>query len=402
MISFFHISGVTHFFEFCNWLLSLEKKLDGYFQVILPINNSDMDKVKKGGMFQLWCVLLTVLVVSVFAGVAMQISTIVSSNSRASLIHPGPSIGNAVSSILPGFNTKGIAGHRARVSGYDGIVRLDKEVISHLKDQYGKALNNPKVQVQAIEEIQQLLVTQYPENFQEKIGEAVKLVFPDNVEQLMKMSSKVARYDTWLNGVWATLLTKGAQERQGIIRGKRSEIFGPEADKIWPDNVKAETINKVLKGLNRVKGASLIQKLAFLHDTIHQEYASDADAYIKDHQQDLLDRFFKLESVQSDLKGMQPQVRRQNLRAIRQAFGMDNSTLAHWDTLEKARDERWEKGVLYMKDRQQVIDSVPGELREIVLNELRQKYFGSEAATVAGEEKTGYFRFKVMRLYGLR
>ena len=47
------------------------------------------------------------------------------------------------------------------------------------------------------------------------------------------------------------------------------------------------------------------------------------------------------------------------------------------------------------------MDSVPGELRVIVLNELRQKYFGNEAATVAGEEKAGYFRFKVKRLYGL-
>ena len=371
------------------------------FQVILPINNSDMDKVKTDGMIQLWSVLLTVLAVSVFTGVVMQLGTVFSFNSRASLIHPGSGIGNAVSPILPDAGTKGIAGHRARVSGHDGKVRLDKEVVSYLKDKYGKGLNSPKVQVQAIEEIQQLLESQYPQNYQEKMGEAIKLVFPDNTDQLMKMSSKVARYDMWLKGAWATLLTKGAQEREGIIRGKRSEIFGPEADKIRPDNLKAETTSQVLKGLNKVKGASLKQKLAFLHDTIQQEYASDADAYIKGHQQDLLESFFKLESVQSDLKRMQPQERRQNLQAIRQAFGMDESTLAHWDTLDKVRDERWEKGVLYMKERQQVMDSVPGGLREIVLNELRQKYFGNEAATVAGEEMAGYFRFKVKRLYGL-
>ena len=261
-------------------------------------------------------------------------------------------------------------------------VRLDKEVISHLKDRYGKGLNSPMVQVQVIEQIQQLLETQYPQNYQEKMGEAIKLVFPDNTEGLMKMWSKVARYDLWLKGAWATLLTKGAKEREGIIRGKRSEIYGPDADKIWPDNLKAETISQVLKGLNKVKGASLKEKLAFLNDSIHQEYVSDADAYIKDHQQDLINRFFKLESVQSDLKKMQPQERRQNLRAIRQAFGMDESTLAHWDKLEKVRDERWEKGVLYMRDRQQVMDSVPVELREIVLHELRQKYFGNEATTV--------------------
>jgi hypothetical protein len=382
-------------------ILCLKKSLDIFLDT-LPIKNTTMDKLKDANMIQIWRVLMSVLVVSVFAGVAMQLSTILSFNPGASLIHPGSRIVNALSSILPHVNTNGIAGHRARVSGQDGKVRLDREVILYLKDQYGKALNNPKVQVQAIEEIQQLLETEYPRNYQEKMGEAIKLVFPDNTEQLMKMVSKVARYDLWLKGALATQLIKGAQEQETIIRSKRSEIFGPDAEKIWPDNQRAETISKVLKGLNKVRGASLKQKLDFLHDTIHQEYASDADAYIKAHQQELMEGFFRLESVQSDLKRMQPQERRQNLRAIRQAFGMDESALAHWDALEKARDARWETGLSYMKDRQEVMDSVPGELRETVLNELRRKYFGSEAATVAGEEKAGYFRFKVKRVYGLR
>jgi hypothetical protein len=368
----------------------------------LPIKNTTMDKVKDAIMIRPWSVLMTVLVVSVFAGVAMQISTIVSFNFRAPLIHRGAGMENAVRSILPGAGPKGIAGHRARVSEIDGRVRLDKEVVLYLKNQYGKGLNSPRVQIQVIEEIRHLLETQYQENYQEKMGDAIRLVFPDNADRLMKMSGRVARYDVWLKSVWATLPNKGRKDREGIIRDKRSEIFGPDADNIWPDDLKAKTISKVLNGLNKVKGASLRQKLAFLLDTVRQEYASDADAYIKDHQQDLMEGFFKLQSVQSDLRKMHPQERRDNLRTIRQAFGVDKGTLEHWDTLEKARDERWEKGMLYMKERQQVIDSVPGELRETVLNELRRKYFGNEADTVAGEEKAGYFRFKAKRLYGLR
>jgi hypothetical protein len=234
------------------------------------------------------------------------------------------------------------------------------------------------------------------------MGEAVKLVFPANIDCLMKMSNKIALYDRWFKGATAMLYTKGAQEREGIIRGKRSEIFGPDAEKIWPDNVKVDTISRVMKALNRVKGASLQQKLAFLLDTIRQEYASNADAYIKDHRQDLLEGFLKLQSVQSDLKRMRIQERRQNLRTIRQSFGMDEGALSKWDSLEKAREKSWEKGVLYMNERQEVMDSVPAELREIVLHELRVKHFGNEAATVAAEEKAGYFRFKGKRLFGLR
>ncbi len=54
-----------------------------------------------------------------------------------------------------------------------------------------------------------------------------------------------------------------------------------------------------------------------------------------------------------------------------------------------------------MKERKQVIDKVPEALRELLLNELRQKYFDKEAARIASEEKSGYFRFKVKRVYGL-
>jgi hypothetical protein len=80
---------------------------------------------------------------------------------------------------------------------------------------------------------------------------------------------------------------------------------------------------------------------------------------------------------------------------------MDEGTIAQGDALEKVRDERWEKGLMYMKERQKIVDSVQGVARDSLLDELRRKYFGNDAATVAGEEKAGYFRFKAKRVYGL-
>jgi hypothetical protein len=56
---------------------------------------------------------------------------------------------------------------------------------------------------------------------------------------------------------------------------------------------------------------------------------------------------------------------------------------------------------MYMKERQKIVDSVQGVARDSLLDELRRKYFGNDAATVAGEEKAGYFRFKAKRVYGL-
>ncbi len=88
-------------------------------------------------------------------------------------------------------------------------------------------------------------------------------------------------------------------------------------------------------------------------------------------------------------------------RVIRQVMEVDEQTLARWEALEKVRDERWDKGLEYMKERQRIVDTTQGEERERILGELRLKYFGNDAVTVASEEKAGYFRFKVRRVYGL-
>ena len=360
-----------------------------------------MDKVKESDKIQLWRVLTAILVISVFAGIAMQLAAIMSFNSESALFHPGSAIKNAVVSIFSGGGSKGVAGYRARVTGHDGKLELNKELISHLRSRYGKDLSSPKVQVQAIEEIQRILEPQYPENFPEKTAEAIALVFPDNTERLIKMSDNLERYETWLQGVWDPLFSKSKKEKESIVWSKRREIFGTDAEKIWADDLRVITVNKVLSALNKVKGASLKDKLSFFEETIRQEFASDADVYIRNHQQDLLERFLKLDSVQADLMKMQPQERRQNLRAIRRTFGMDEATLAHWDALERARDERWEKGLMYMKQRQKILDAVQDVTRLFLLDALRNEYFGKDATIVAGEEKTGYFRFKAKRVYGL-
>jgi hypothetical protein len=81
-------------------------------------------------------------------------------------------------------------------------------------------------------------------------------------------------------------------------------------------------------------------------------------------------------------------------------MGMDRQSLKRLDDLDKTRDDRWDKGLNYMKERQRILDT-KGRDSEHILDELRLKYFGNESSTVASEEKAGYYRFKVKRVYGL-
>jgi hypothetical protein len=70
------------------------------------------------------------------------------------------------------------------------------------------------------------------------MGEAIRIVFPAHAEQLLKMSAKFTLYGTWLKGAWGGLLGRSKQEREAVIKEKRREIFGTDAQKIWPEDLR--------------------------------------------------------------------------------------------------------------------------------------------------------------------
>jgi hypothetical protein len=351
-------------------------------------------------MFKMWRVHASILVIAVFAGIIMQYVSLFStpgSKDRDSL----SGFQKASHSLFPGEGSMRPAGQGPGMTERGREFKLSKDIISRFHTMYAPTINNPASQIQVIEEMGKTLKAEFPVTWQDRMYDALKAIFPENAEHLMDMFKKLIRYNGWLDKNWGKLIGMSRTERNNILLGKRKEIFGNEAKAIWTGEEKTEAIFNVLDGLNRVKGASLEEKLAFFVGTIRQEYGQEADVFIKGHQQELLYSFFSLESVQVDLARMQPLERRQSLRVIRQVMEMDEQTLARWEALEKVRDERWDKGLEYMKERQRIVDTTQGEDRERILGELRLKYFGNDAVTVASEEKAGYFRFKVRRVYGL-
>ncbi|HVN71758.1 MAG TPA: hypothetical protein VMU10_07050 [Desulfomonilia bacterium] len=365
---------------------------------ILPAKSADREVEEGKHMIQPWRVYTAILLVSIFLGITMQFAAIFDLRPGAFLMRSDAVIGKAIDSILAGGGSQSVAVRRAHLSG---ALNLDKALVSRLRNQYGKDLSDPKVQFQVIEELQKGLQSRYPLNSRDKMKEAVALAFPGNVDQLMKMSDRLDSYNAWLRSTWGTMLDKSFKDREDILKSKRTEIFGTDADKIWTVDLRMNTLNRILSALNRVKNAPLKDKLAFFMDTIRQEYGSDTDAFIDSYQQELLKHFIGLESVQADLGKMKPQERELSLRAIRQAFNVDQATLARWEALDKIREDRWERGLMYMKERQKIVDSVHGATRDFLLDALRSSYFGKDAATVTSEEKAGYFRFKGRRIYGL-
>jgi hypothetical protein len=341
-------------------------------------------------MSGMWKWLMGILVIAVLAGMALQFVSFFTVD-RTQVGVSSPLISHVFHNLL-----LLVQGNRV----FQGDWKPNREMIVQVRFMYGEAIDDPKVQVQAIERIEKTIRSDLPETWREKMDDALKATFPGKVDALMAMFKRLDRYNSWLDVNWARLLGMSQMDRESLLRAKRQEIFGEAAGRIWSEDQRAVAVSRVIEGLSRVKGAPLAEKLSFFEGSIRQAYGQEADVFIQSRQQQLLDRFLGLESVQADLGAMQPQERRQSLMSIRKAMGMDEATRMRLDALEKSRDERWGKGLAYLKERQRIVSTVQGETRNRMLDELRVSSFGPEAAIIASEEGAGFFRFSSRRVYG--
>jgi hypothetical protein len=106
---------------------------------------------------------------------------------------------------------------------------------------------------------------------------------------------------------------------------------------------------------------------------------------MKAHQQELMNHFLDLGSVQKELGTLPPEQRAESLRSIRKDMGLDDEALARWDELDKVRDTRWEVGSQYMSEREALAQQYSGPELETRLMELRSRYFADEAETVGAQ-----------------
>ena len=117
-------------------------------------------------------------------------------------------------------------------------------------------------------------------------------------------------------------------------------------------------------------------------------------------QQELMDRFLDLGSVQKDLDALTAEQREAQLRSIRKDMGLDDAALTRWKELDGQRDARWAMGEQYMTERQRLTLSYSGAELEGRLQQLRARYFPDEAQTIADEEASGFYRFSQPRQWG--
>lgn len=283
----------------------------------------------------------------------------------------------------------------------EGMERPGVDLVSYLRSRYGANIRNPHTQMRMLEQLMRHFQKLNPTGWEADLLALLEQAFPELYDELAQRLRQRLDYEKWVKEHHAELKDKPAAERRAAMWEERNRLFGKEvAEKIWVAELRNLAVADALTAIDAQPGASVGERMTQYKQSLEKTYGENAEAYVQTHQQELMNRFLDLGSVQKDLGTMTPGERAQNLRTIRQEMGLDEQALQRWEELDRVRDTRWEVGSQYMSEREALAQQYSGAELEARLTELRARYFSDEAQTIAEEEQSGFFRFTRPRQWG--
>ena len=270
-----------------------------------------------------------------------------------------------------------------------------------LRARYGARIHEPHAQMRMLEQLMRHFQQLYPTGWEEPLLALVKQAFPELYEELALRLRQRLAYAEWMRAHEQELRAQPDAERRASVWEERTRLFGEEtARKIWAAELKNESVGNALSIIDALPDANVSERLGRYKQSLAQTFGEEAEGYLQAHQQELMNRFLDLGSVQRELGTLPPEARAERLREVRQGMGLDDAALERWKELDTRRDARWTTGELYMKERAQLAQRYAGTELEGQLTGLRSRYFADEAETIAQEEAGGFFRFDQARQWG--
>jgi hypothetical protein len=276
------------------------------------------------------------------------------------------------------------------------------ELVAYLRARFGKNIANPYVQIQMLEKLMRHFQAKNPAGWQAELLAAIRAAFPERYTEIAANLQHRIDYEAWLTSNKERLRGLGERERREALREARNRLFGEAAaGDIWASEQKSQALTDALVAIDARPDATVGDRLAQYTESLEDTHQENTDTFLQNHRQEALNRFLALESVQQELSSLPAAQRSAVLRDVRKGLGLDSAALGRWDTLDHERDRRWDVGLKYMAERAALAKQYSGEILEAHVQELRSRYFGAEAATIADEEASGFFRFDRPRSYGL-
>ncbi|MGB4268438.1 MAG: hypothetical protein WBK20_04575 [Spirochaetota bacterium] len=275
-----------------------------------------------------------------------------------------------------------------------------QDVVQYFREKYGKTIHHKHTQVMLVEKLMDYLIKMYPDDWVVYLYAMLREIFPGMENEIFDTFEKLHKYNKWLEENENDLAQLSSKDKRNALWEKRYEIFGQDADQVWEAEKRIEPIYNALDTIQE-SNMPFNEKLSLYKQSIQEAYKSNTDTFVARKQQELMNSFLEVESVQKDLENMTPQERKESLKEVRKAMGLDSAALQRWEELDTVRDQRWDAGMQYMQQRAELEKKYKGEELQKQLDSLRIKYFGDEAETIKAEEESGYFRFKEQRRYGM-
>ncbi len=279
--------------------------------------------------------------------------------------------------------------------------RPGEDLVSYLRARYGARIRDPHTQMRMLEQLIRHFQQLNPNGWEAELLAVLKRAFPELYDELAQRLRQRLDYEKWMKAHHAELQAKPPAERRAAVWEERHQLFGKEvAEKIWAAELRNQAVADALTAIDALPNATVQDRMAKYKESLAKAYGEGTQGYMQAHQQELMNHFLDLGSVQKDLGAMPPAQRAENLRSIRKEMGLDEEALKRWDVLDQQRDARWEVGSQYMSERELLAQQYSGPELESKLQELRTRYFSTEAETIAQEEETGFFRYTRPRQWG--
>ncbi|KJS33631.1 MAG: hypothetical protein VR64_02570 [Desulfatitalea sp. BRH_c12] len=282
---------------------------------------------------------------------------------------------------------------------------LVERLVNELRQRYGPTISWIGTQADLLD-VQKRIMAMFPgQDGRAKFRRILRLAFPEHADQVIATLDKLEQYQRWLADSEGLLARMTSFERKAALWEKQRELFGDDAEDIWAGELLASeartsAMQDVIADLGASRGTSIEEKIDAFQDALQQTYENSADAYLLKERFMLAKVFFSLDSVQEELKAMPTEYRSLKMDQIRREMGFSEDEIANIQLLDAERDRRWETGLKYKQERDQVISTYEGVEQESRLDALRKNYFQDEAETIAREEQEGFMRFNRPRIYG--
>lgn len=328
-------------------------------------------------------------------------------NRRAGNEPPKPSQKPATSEASIHNQTSPPAASQARATHLSAAVQqeappvADADMIVYLQNEFGNTIFHAHTQIKAIEKIMAYLKNKYPDDWESRIHDFLKAVFPEMADALFDRFNNLMTYNEWLRANRDRMMGLSGKERNAALWDMRVQLFGDDAYIIWENVVKNEMITDTLHSINESRDTTLDEKLDMYLTAIRNAYEDKADRFISRRQTELMNKFLSVDAVQENLHALPKEERQEKLVTLRKAMGLDDDAIQRWNELDAERDRSWDKGSAYMSEREKLLSTFKGEEQAQKLSELQAKMFSpEELEIIRSEEAAGFFRFGHKRIYG--